>query len=62
MEVSGVHGEFLLVLRHLLQHLGEISHCRLVAPTRHAFVFCELLQLIRHLDGDGGGVKVSAGD
>lgn len=61
VEVSRVHGQLLLVLRHLLQHLREVAHRRrLVTPARHSLVLRELFQLVRHLclgEGNGGSIN-----
>jgi len=48
VQVSRVTIQLLLILRHFLDHLREVTHGRLVLCT-HSFLVAELLQLLCHL-------------
>lgn len=48
VQMSRVTIQLLLILRHLLDHLWEVTHWRLVLWT-HAFLVTELLQFLGHL-------------
>ena len=54
MEVGGKVGEGLLVLRHLLDHLGQVLDA--LAVRLNPLLLVELLQLLRNVLGDDGDV------
>ena len=58
VQMSRVTIQLFLILRHLLDHLWEVAHWRLVLRT-HAFLLTELLQLLRHLS-DGRSTTTTA--
>ena len=56
MQVRAELCQLLLMLRHLLDHLGEIPH--VLAVALNPLLLVELLQLLRHVLRDDGDVLV----